>query len=111
MSVICRNFAVSKGNKGDKDMEKKHSYKVTLNEYSTNKEDYKKYENAIQMAISRFKKSYSMYDKCIATTKKAVTVSIRGKIMNISIDLYSKHYSQCYEIVNYDEIQGMRINW
>lgn len=64
--------------------------------------NYNDYNNAIQQAIKRFKEFYSRFDKRLLTTKKKV---------NVNIDFNKVHYSQCYEIVNYNEIKGLQINY
>ena len=71
----------------------------------------KNYNNAIQQAIKRFKEFYSCFDKRLLTTKKKVNVNIKGHILNVNIDFNKVHYSQCYEIVNYNEIKGQQINY
>ena len=71
----------------------------------------KNYNNAIQQAIKRFKEFYSRFDKRLLTTKKKVNVNIKGHILNVNIDFNKVHYSQCYEIVNYNEIKGQQINY
>lgn len=74
-------------------------------------ENYNDYNNAIQQAIKRFKEFYSRFDKRLLTTKKKVNVNMKGHILNVSIDFNKVHYSQCYEIVNYNEIQGQTIKF
>ena len=69
------------------------------------------YNNAIQQAIKCFKEFYSRFDKRLLTTKKKVNVNIKGHILNVNIDFNKVHYSQCYEIVNYNEIKGQQINY
>ena len=64
--------------------------------------NYNDYNNAIQQAIKHFKEFYSRFDKRLLTTKKKV---------NVNIDFNKVHYSQCYEIVNYNEIKGQQINY
>lgn len=71
----------------------------------------KNYNNAIQQAIKRFKEFYSRFDERLLTTKKKVNVNIKGHILNVNIDFNKVHYSQCYEIVNYNEIKGQQINY
>lgn len=66
---------------------------------------YSDYNNAIQQAIKRFKEFYSRFDERLLTTKKKVNVNMKGHILNVSIDFNKVHYSQCYEIVNYNEIK------
>lgn len=71
----------------------------------------KNYNNAIQQAIKCFKEFYSRFDKRLLTTKKKVNVNMKGHILNVNIDFNKVHYSQCYEIVNYNEIKGQQINY
>lgn len=73
--------------------------------------NYNEYNNAIQDAIKRFKDYYSRFDKRLLTTKKKVNVSLKGKVLNVNIDFNKVHYSQCYEIVNYNEVQGQTIHY
>lgn len=73
--------------------------------------NYDNYNNAIQQAIKRSKEFYSRFDKRLLTTKKKVNVNIKGHILNVNIDFNKVHYSQCYEIVNYNEIKGLQINY
>jgi hypothetical protein len=73
--------------------------------------NYNEYNNAIQAAIKRFKSFYSRFDKRLLTTKKKVNVNLKGKVLNVNIDFNRVHYSQCYEIVNYNEVQGQKITW
>lgn len=73
--------------------------------------NYNEYNNAIQDAISRFKSFYSRFDKRLLTTKKKVNVNLKGRILNVSINFNKCRYSQCYEIVNYNEVQGQTIDY
>ena len=73
--------------------------------------NYNDYNNAIQQAIKRFKEFYSRFDERLLTTKKKVNVNIKGHILNVNIDFNKVHYSQCYEIENYTEIEGQLINY
>lgn len=73
--------------------------------------NYNEYNNAIQDAIKRFKDYYSRFDKRLLTTKKKVNVNLKGKVLNVNIDFNKVHYSQCYEIVNYNEVQGQTIHY
>lgn len=73
--------------------------------------NYNDYNNAIQDAIKRFKDYYSRFDKRLLTTKKKVNVNLKGKVLNVNIDFNRVHYSQCYEIVNYNEVQGQTIHY
>ena len=73
--------------------------------------NYNEFNNAIQDAIKRFKDYYSRFDKRLLTTKKKVNVNLKGKVLNVNIDFNRVHYSQCYEIVNYNEVQGQTIHY
>lgn len=73
--------------------------------------NYNDYNNAIQDAIKRFKDYYSRFDKRLLTTKKKANVNLKGKVLNVNIDFNRVHYSQCYEIVNYNEVQGQTIHY
>lgn len=86
------------------------NYIPQISVYYTEK-NYNDYNNAIQDAIKRFKDYYSRFDKRLLTTKKKVNVSLKGHILTVSIDFNKCHYSQCYEIVNYNEVQGQTIHY
>lgn len=86
------------------------NYIPQISVYYTEK-NYNEYNNAIQNAISRFKDYYSRFDKRLLTTKKKVNVNLKGKVLNVNIDFNRVHYSQCYEIVNYNEVQGQTIHY
>ena len=86
------------------------NYIPQISVYYTEK-NYNEYNNAIQNAIKRFKDFYSRFDKRLLTTKKKVNVNLKGKVLNVNIDFNRVHYSQCYEIVNYNEVQGQTIHY
>lgn len=86
------------------------NYIPQISVYYTGK-NYNEYNNAIQNAIKRFKDFYSRFDKRLLTTKKKVNVNLKGKVLNVNIDFNRVHYSQCYEIVNYNEVQGQTIHY
>lgn len=93
---------------------KARNYIPQISVYYSEK-NYNDYNNAIQQAIQQaikhFKEFYSRFDKRLLTTKKKVNVNIKGHILNVNIDFNKVHYSQCYEIVNYNEINGLQINY
>ena len=86
------------------------NYIPQISDYCSER-NYNDYNNAIQQAIKRFKEYYSRFDKRLLTTKKKVNVNIKGRLLNVNINFNKVHYSQCYEIVNYNEIKGIQINY
>lgn len=62
------------------------NYIPQISVYYTEK-NYNEYNNAIQNAIKRFKDYYSRFDKRLLTTKKKVNVNLKGKVLNVNIDV------------------------
>ena len=81
------------------------NFKAETNVYYTER-NFADYETAINKAVNHFKDVYSKHgDKRLATTKMKPNVSMKGKLIYVSMDFNKGHYGQAYLLDGYNDFQ------
>ena len=81
------------------------NFKAETNVYYTER-NFADYETAINKAVNHFKGVYSKHgDKRLATTKMKPNVSMKGKLIYVSMDFNKRHYGQAYLLDGYNDFK------
>lgn len=81
------------------------NFKAETNVYYTER-NFADYETAINKAVRHFRMAYSKDgDKRLATTKMKPNVSMKGKLIYVSMDFNKGHYGQAYLLEGYNDFK------
>lgn len=81
------------------------NFKAETNIYYS-KRNFEDYESAINKTVKHFKDTYSKYgDKRLVTTQMKPNVSMKGKLIYVSMDFNKKHYGQAYLLDGYNDFK------
>lgn len=81
------------------------NFKAETNVYYSER-NFADYETAINKAVKHFKDTYSKHgDKRLATTKMKPKVSMKGKLIYVSMDFNKRHYGQAYLLDGYNDFK------